>query len=199
MVLVEVFIGNKAILVNFSIHFKISHFKVACPHLGIDVLWSVEDFTKVGQGLFHISSQVVSFLDFGLANGKSEVRKLSQAFEDIFIRFYQSIIKEGKFDAGPSFEIHPCLGNLCESFVAKVSRLGDKAVVANVAELNLNLFKDGKGSFEVFKGVEVTLVVTDKFIDFFTCFFNGTQEVFLVLVEGCEVPEFVLRKFRTFF
>ena len=62
MVLVEVFIGNKAILVNFSIHFKISHFKVACPHLGIDVLWSVEDFTQVGQRFFDISSQVVSFL-----------------------------------------------------------------------------------------------------------------------------------------
>ena len=173
MVLVEIFIGDKAILVNFSIHFKISHFKVARPHLGIDVLWSVEDFTQVGQGLFHISSQVVSFFDFCLANGKSEVRELTQAFEDFFICFDQSIIKEGKFNAGPSFEIHPCLGNLCESFVAKVSRLGHKAVVANVAELNLNLFKDGKGSFEVFKGVEVTLVVTDKFIDFFACFFDG--------------------------
>ena len=199
MVLVEVFIGNKAILVNFSIHFKISHFKVACPHLGIDVLRPVEDFTQVGQGLFHISSQVVSFFNFSLTNGKSEVRELPQAFEDFFIRFYQSIIKEGKFDACPSFEIHPCLGNLCESFITKVSGLGHKAVVANVAELDLNLFKDRKGSFKVFKGVKVALVVTDKFIDFFTCFFNGAQEVFLVLVEGCEVPEFVLRKFRTFF
>ena len=68
-----------------------------------------------------------------------------------------------------------------------------------MAELDLNLLKDRKGSFKVFKGVEVALVVADKFIDFFTCFFNGAQEVFLVLVEGCEVPEFVLRKFRTFF
>ena len=199
MVLVEIFIGNKAILVNFSIHFKISHFKVACPHLGIDVLWSVEDFTQVGQGLFHISSQVVSFFNFSLTNGKSEVRELPQAFEDFFIRFDQSIIKEGKFDAGPSFKIHPRLSNFCKSFVAEVSRLGHKAVVANVAELDLNLLKNRKSSFKVFKGVEVALVVTDKFIDFFTCFFNGTQEVFLVLVEGCEVPEFVLRKFRTFF
>ena len=199
MVLVEVFIGDKAILVNFSVHFEISHFKVACPHLGIDVLWSVEDFTQVGQGLFHISSQVVSFFNFSLTNGKSEVRELPQAFEDCFIRFYQSIIKEGKFDAGPSFEIHPRLSNFRKSFVAKVSGLWHKAVVANVAELDLNLLKDRKGSFKVFKGVEVALVVTDKFIDFFTCFFNGTQEVFLVLVEGCEVPEFVLRKFRTFF
>ena len=199
MVLVEVFIGNKAILVNFSIHFKISHFKVARPHLGIDVLWSVEDFTKVGQRFFNISSQVVSFFDFCLANGKSEVRELTQAFEDFFICFDQSIIKEGKFNARPSFEIHPRLGNFRKSFIAKVSRLWHKAVVTNVAELNLNLFKDRKGSFEVFKSVELALVVTDKFIDFFTCFFNGTQEVFLVLVEGCEVPEFVLRKFRTFF
>ena len=199
MVLVEVFIGDKAILVNFSIYFKISHFKVTCPHLGIDVLRSVEDFTKVGQSFFHISSQVVSFFDFSLTNGKSEVRELSETFKDFFIRFYQSIIKEGKFNAGPSFEIHPCLGNFRKSFIAKVRRLGHKAVVANVAELDLNLFKDCKGSFKVFKGVEVAFVVTDKFIDFFTCFFNGTQEVFLVLVEGCEVPEFVLRKFRTFF
>ena len=199
MVLVEVFIGDKAIFVDFSIHFKISHFKVTRPHLGIDVLWSVEDFTKVGQGLFHISSQVVSFFNFSLTNGKSEVRELPQAFEDFFIRFYQSIIKEGKFNAGPSFESHPRLSNLCKSFVAKVSGLWHKAVVANVAELDVDLLKNRKGSFEVFKGVEVTLVVTDKFIDFFTCFFNGAQEVFLVLVEGCEVPEFVLRKFRTFF
>ena len=199
MVLVEVFIGNKAIFVNFSIYFKISHFKVACPHLGIDVLWSVEDFTQVGQSLFNISSQVVSFFNFSLTNGKSEVRELPQAFEDIFIGFDQSIVKEGKFDARPSFEIHPRLGNFRKSFIAKVSGLGHKAVVTNVAELDLNLLKDRKGDFKVFKGVELALVVTDKFIDFFTCFFNGTQEVFLVLVEGCEVPEFVLRKFRTFF
>ena len=199
MVLVEVFIGDKTIFVYFSIHFEISHFKVARPHLGIDVLWSVEDFPQVGQCFFDISSQVVSFFNFSLTNGESEVRELSQTFEDFFIRFYQSIIKEGKFDACPSFEIHPRLSNLCKSFVTKVSGLWHKAVVANVAELDLNLFKDRKGSFKVFKGVKVALVVTDKFIDFFTCFFNGTQEVFLVLVEGCEVPEFVLRKFRTFF
>ena len=199
MVLVEVFIGDKAILVNFSVHFEISHFKVARPHLGIDVLRSVEDFTQVGQRFFDISSQVVSFFNFSLTNGKSEVRELTQAFKDIFIRFYQSIIKEGKFDACPSFEIHPRLSNFRKSFVAKVSGLWHKAVVANVAELDLNLLKDRKGSFKVFKSVELALVVTDKFIDFFTCFFNGTQEVFLVLVEGCEVPEFVLRKFRTFF
>ena len=199
MVLVEVFIGDKAILVNFSIYFKISHFKVTCPHLGIDILWSVEDFTKVCQSFFHISSQVVSFFDFSLTNGKSEVRELTQAFKDFFICFDQSIVKEGKFNAGPSFEIHPCLGNFRKSFIAKVRRLGHKAVVTNVAELDLNLFKDCKGSFKVFKGVELALVVTDKFIDFFACFFNGTQEVFLVLIEGCEVPEFVLRKFRTFF
>ena len=90
MVLVEVFIGDKAILVNFSIYFKISHFKVTCPHLGIDVLRSVEDFTKVGQSFFHISSQVVSFFDFSLTNGKSEVRELSETFKDFFIRFYQN-------------------------------------------------------------------------------------------------------------
>ena len=199
MVLVEVFIGDKAILVNFSIDFKISHFKVTCPHLGIDVLRSVEDFTQVGQSFFYISSQVVSFFDFSLTNGKSEVRELSQAFKDFFIRFDQSIIKEGKFNAGPSFEIHPCLGNFRKSFIAKVRRLGHKAVVANVAELDLNLFKDRKGSFKVFKGLELALVVTDKLIDFLARFFNGAQEVFLVLVEGCEVPEFLLRKFRTFF
>ena len=199
MVLVEVFIGDKAILVDFSIHFKISHFKVTCPHLGIDVLWSVEDFTQVGQSFFHISSQVVGFFDFSLTNGISEVRELPEAFEDFFIRFYQSIVKEGKFNARPSFEIHPCLGNFRKSFIAKVSRLWHKAVVTNVAELNLNLFKDRKGSFKVFKSVELTLVVADKFIDFFTRLFDGTQEVFLVLIEGCEVPEFVLRKFRTFF
>ena len=199
MVLVEVFIGDKAILVNFSIYFKISHFKVTCPHLGVDILRSVEDFTKVGQSFFHISSQVVSFFDFSLTNGKSEVRELSETFKDFFIRFYQSIIKEGKFNASPSFEIHPRLSNFRKSFVAKVSGLWHKAVVANVAELDLNLFKDRKGSFKVFKSVEVALVVADKFIDFFTCFFNGAQEVFLVLVEGCEVPEFVLGKFRTFF
>ena len=199
MVLVEVFIGDKTIFVDFSIHFKISHFKVTRPHLGIDVLWSVEDFTQVGQSFFHISSQVVGFFDFSLTNGISEVRKLSQAFEDIFICFDQSIIKEGKFDAGPSFEIHSRLSNFRKSFVAKVSGLWHKAVVANVAELDLNLFKDRKGSFKVFKSVELALVVTDKFIDFLASLFNGAQEVFLVLVEGCEVPEFVFRKFRTFF
>ena len=199
MVLVEVFIGDKTIFVDFSVYFEISHFKVARPHLGIDVLRSVEDFTQVGQSFFHISSQVVGFFDFSLTNGISEVRELPEAFEDFFIRFDQSIVKEGKFDACPSFEIHPRLSNFRKRFVAKVSGLWHKAVVANVAELDLNLLKDRKGSFKVFKGVEVALVVTDKFIDFFTCFFNGTQEVFLVLVEGCEVPEFVLRKFRTFF
>ena len=120
-------------------------------------------------------------------------------FKDFFIRFYQSIVKEGKFNAGPSFKIHPCLGNFRKSFIAKIRRLGHKAVVANMAELDLNLFKDCKGSFKVFKGVEVALVVTDKFINFLARFFNSTQEVFLVLIEGCEVPEFVLRKFRTFF
>ncbi len=42
----EVFIGNKAILVYFSIHFKTSHFKVACPHLMMS--WGpCEDFTSV--------------------------------------------------------------------------------------------------------------------------------------------------------
>ena len=124
---------------------------------------------------------------------------MSQAFEDFFIRFDQSIVKEGKFNACPSFEIHPRLGNFRKSFVAKVRRLGHKAVVANVAELDLDLFKDRKGSFKVFKSVELALVVADKFIDFLASLFNGAQEVFLVLVEGCEVPEFVFRKFRTFF
>ena len=42
MVLVEILIGDKAVFVNFAVYFKVSHSKVAGPHLGVDILWTVK-------------------------------------------------------------------------------------------------------------------------------------------------------------
>ena len=45
MVLIEILIGDKAIFVNFAIHFEVIHGKVAGPHLGVNILWTVKDLT----------------------------------------------------------------------------------------------------------------------------------------------------------
>ena len=43
--------------------------KIPSTHLSVNVLWTVENFTEIGQGLLHISPQIVGFFDFGLTNG----------------------------------------------------------------------------------------------------------------------------------
>ena len=68
MVLVEILIGDKAIFVNFAIHFEVIHSKVASPHLSVNILWTVEDFAQISQGFFDIRSQIVGFFDFSLAD-----------------------------------------------------------------------------------------------------------------------------------
>ena len=69
MVLVEILIGDKAVFVYFAVHFKVSHSKVASPHLGVNILWTVEDFAQISQGFFDICSQIVGFFDFSLTDG----------------------------------------------------------------------------------------------------------------------------------
>ena len=69
MVLVKILIGDKAIFVNFAVYFKVSHGKVASPHLGVNILWTVKDFAQIGQGFFDVCSQIVGFFDSSLADG----------------------------------------------------------------------------------------------------------------------------------
>ena len=162
--------------------FKIGHFKVPSSHFSIDILWTVENFTQIGQGLLHISPKIVGFFDFGLTNGCRQMWQFTQTIQDFFICFYQGIIKEGQSYAGICLKVHPSLSDIGKIFITIVRRLRHKAVIANMTHLNVYLFQFRKGLLEIFKSVKIALVVTAKLIDVFTRLFYRTQEILTVLI-----------------
>ena len=162
--------------------FKVSHFKISSSHLSIDILWTIENFTQIGQDLLHISPKIVGFFDFGLTNSCRQMWQVTQTVQDFFICCYQGVIKEGQSYASICLKVHPSLSDISKIFITIVCRLRHKAVIANMTHLNVDLFQFRKGLLEIFKSVKIALVVTAKLIDVFTRLFNGTQEILTVLV-----------------
>ena len=162
--------------------FKVSHFKISSSHFSIDILWTVENFTQIGQGLLHISPKIVGFFDFGLTNSCSQMWQVTQTVQDFLICCYQGIIKESQGYAGICLKLHPSLGDIGKIFIAIVRRLRHKAVIANMTHLNVDLFQFRKGLFKIFKSMKIALVVTAKLVNIFTRLLYRTQEILTVLI-----------------
>ena len=161
---------------------KVSHFKIPSSHLGVNILWTVENFTQIGQGLFHICPKIVGFFDFSLTNSCCQMWQFTQTVQDFLVCCYQSVVKEGQGYTGICFKFHPSLGNVGKIFIAIVCRLRHKGVITNMTHLNVNLFQFRKGLLKILKSVKIALVITAKLVDVFASLLDCSQEILTVLV-----------------
>ena len=139
MVLIEVFVSDERVFIDFTINFKIVHFKVTCTHLSVNILRSAKNFTKVGQCFFNFWRDKVTFLDFGLTNGCAKMWVCFESIKNIRISSSKSSVKEAEFYISFGKEISSSFGNLSKFFVAKICRLWHKSVIVNVTHLDVDL------------------------------------------------------------
>ena len=74
---------------------------------------------------------------------------------------------------------------MCKAFITVIRCLRHKAVVANMASLDVDLLQLSEGFFKILESMKVVLIITCELIDILARFFNRTQEILSVLIEGC--------------